>query len=332
MATRHAPLIVGLALVAACAQVPPPPAPVPVPAPPPVAAPEPPPPPPPPPPPVTPATIREAQVLADRTVVPLLEQGNEEQARVELDRALQKDPNNKLVANLLRQLNEDPTVMLGRESFAYTIRPNDTLSTIAAAYLKDKYLFYALARYNGIAVPRQVVAGQQIKVPGKAGTVVSKVPPAKGDNTPPAAPDTPPVAPPSASPMPAPAPVPPPPPPPPPPPAPVVLSPGEQALQAGAAAEKSGNLERALADYQRAATAGQPDAGDKVAAVRAKLKASYTRDARTARANQRLEAAITAWDRVLAIDPSDEAAKRERAQAVELKTKLDQQRRNDQSK
>ncbi len=327
MATRHAPLIVGLALIAACAQVPPPPAPVPAPAPPPVAAPEPP-PPPPPPPPVTPATIREAQVLAEKTIVPLLEQGNEEQARVELDRALQKDPNNKLVANLLRQLNDDPTMLLGRESFGYTIRPNDTLSTIAAAYLKDKYLFYALARYNGIAVPKQVVAGQQIKVPGKAGAAVPKAPPAKGDGTPPpAAPEAPPVATPPAAPAPAPAPS-----PPPPPPAPVVLSPGEQALQAGAAAEKSGNLERALAEYQRAAVAGQPDAADKVASVRAKLKAAYTRDARTARANQRLEAAIAAWDQVLTLDPSDEAAKRERAQAVELKAKLDQQRRVDPSK
>lgn len=62
------------------------------------------------------------------------------------------------------------------------------------------------------------------------------------------------------------------------------------------------------------------------------MKAAYTREARTARANQNLDAAIAAWDRVLSLDPSDEAAKRERTQAVELKAKLDQQRRIDQSK
>ena len=324
MAIRHAPLIVGLALIAACAQVPP--APAPVPAPPPAPAPEPPPPPPPPPPPVTPVTIREAQVLAEKTIVPLLEQGNEEQARVELDRALQKDPNNKLVVNLLRQLHDDPVAMLGRESFSYTIRPNDTLSSIAAVYLKDKYLFYALARYNGIAVPKQIAAGQLIKVPGKASTIAPKAPPTRVDAAPPAPPDATPVA---TPPPPAPAPA---PPPPAPAPVPVPPPPGEQAMQAGIAAENAGSLDRAFADYQRAAAAGRAGADDKVASVRAKLKAAYTRDARTARANQDLDAAIAAWDRVLALDPSDEAAKRERTQAVELKNKLDQQRRTDPSK
>ena len=97
-------------------------------------------------------------------------------------------------------------------------------------------------------------------------------------------------------------------------------------MQAGAAAERANALDRAYSEYQTAAAANQPGAAAKVEAVRAKLLASRIRDARTARANQDLDGAIKAWDRVLALDPTNEAAKAERNQTVELKKKLDQQR------
>ena len=48
----------------------------------------------------------------------LLEAGNEEQAKAELQRVLASDPNNKLAQNLLKQISADPVATLGRESFA----------------------------------------------------------------------------------------------------------------------------------------------------------------------------------------------------------------------
>ena len=117
--------------------------------------------------PPSPAQQAQAQKTAMQ-VVELLEAGNEDQATVELRRALELDPNNKLALNLMRQITADPQATLGRESFAYTVRPSDTLSRIAGRYLGDIYAFYILARYNGIQVPKRVSSGQVIRIPGKA--------------------------------------------------------------------------------------------------------------------------------------------------------------------
>ena len=117
--------------------------------------------------PVSPAAQAQAQKVA-MGAVGLLETGHEDQARVELQNALTLDPANKLALNLTRQLNVDPIAALGRDSFAYTVKPSDTLSQIAGRFLGDIYSFYILARYNDIKVPRQVAGGQVIRVPGKA--------------------------------------------------------------------------------------------------------------------------------------------------------------------
>lgn len=116
---------------------------------------------------VTPATIQLAQRLA-QSAVEMLEGGNEEQATAELQRALQNDPNNKLAQSLLRQIQSDPVGMLGRENFSYRVQPGESISRIAQRFLGDVHLFYALARYNDLKVPRMLQAGQTIKVPGKA--------------------------------------------------------------------------------------------------------------------------------------------------------------------
>ncbi|WP_457331325.1 LysM peptidoglycan-binding domain-containing protein, partial [Rhizobacter sp. P5_C2] len=120
-----------------------------------------------PPPPPTPAMQAQAQKVA-QGVVELLEAGNEEQARAELQRALSLDPANKLALNLQKQMTEDPQATLGRESFPYVVRAGDTLSRIAGRFLGDIYAFHILARYNNIKVPRQVGEGTTIRIPGKA--------------------------------------------------------------------------------------------------------------------------------------------------------------------
>jgi tetratricopeptide (TPR) repeat protein len=128
----------------------------------------------------------------------MLEVGHEEQALAEIQRALQADPANRLAQSLLKQIQTDPQVLLGREFFSYRVQPGESLSRIAGRFLNDVHLFYALARYNDIKVPRQLQGGQMIKVPGKA-------PPPSAAPTPPAAPVPAPLPPPAPAVVPPPA-------------------------------------------------------------------------------------------------------------------------------
>jgi hypothetical protein len=295
-------LLTGALLVAGCQQVPPP-APAPEPPPPPAAAPAP-----------VPEAAPAAPVVvpyapaqipkALTNVLTLLDNGRADEAKAELQRVLAGDPNNAKAKHLMAQITGDPVAMLGRESFPYTVRASDSMSSIAGRFLGDIGSFWILARYNGIAVPRQLAAGQTLRIPGKA--------------PPPAAPPPPPPAREAAAP--APAPEPPPAPPPPPPPAP---TPGTTAMQAGQAAEARGDLEGAYGAYQQAAAANQPGASAKADAVRKRLVQKYSLGARTAFAKQDLDGAIRGWESVLAVDPDNETAKLERQRALTLKAKVD---------
>lgn len=121
----------------------------------------------------------------------MLELGNEDQALAEIQRALQSDPNNRLAQSLLKQIQTDPVTLLGREHFTYRVEPGESLSRIAGRFLKDVHLFYALARYNDIKVPRQLQGGQTIKVPGRAPAAAPPAPPAPAPAPTPAPPPTP---------------------------------------------------------------------------------------------------------------------------------------------
>lgn len=281
----------------ACQQMPPP-APAPVKAPEPVAEAPAPAAPPAPAGPVTPAMQQQAQRMA-LAAVGMLESGNEDEAKAELQRALATDPHNKLALNLMRQIAADPVAALGRESFSYTVRPNETLSMIAARFMGDLYSFYILARYNSIAVPRQVAGGQTLRIPGKA-----PPPPAVAKEAPRAEPASPPVPVAAVA--------------PPPPPEPTAA---ERAMRAGAAAERAHDLERALAEYRKAASLNEPGADAKVEQVRKQLVQRYTLNARTAFAKQDLDGAIRAWERVLGADPANDTAKLEMQRAIALKDK-----------
>ena len=300
---RLALLFTAVSLVAACASKPPANAPTPAPSETPAPAAEA--PLPPPPPPMAPDQARKATLAA----ADLLEAGNEEQAKAELQRVLASDPNNKLAQNLLKQISADPVATLGRESFPYDVRPSDTLSKIAGRFMGDVYAFYILARYNDIKVPRQVAGGQVLRIPGKA-PPPGRPEPAAPTPPPPAAP----VAPPPVTPV-----APPPPPPPPPPPE---LTAGEKAMASAAAAERAGDLKKAQAEYKRAATLDQPGAAAKAESVRKEMIRRGTVQARNAFAKQDLDGAIVNWDRVLELDPGNETAKLERQKAIDLKERL----------
>jgi hypothetical protein len=96
-----------------------------------------------------------------------LDAGEEEKARVELEYARQLEPDNKQVACLWRGVTADPFTALGKESTAYTVHPGESLGIIARRAMGDVCEFYILARYNQIKVPRQLGAGQTIRIPGR---------------------------------------------------------------------------------------------------------------------------------------------------------------------
>lgn len=98
----------------------------------------------------------------------LLDQGRTEEARLRLDCALERDPQAPRAALLVEQLDADPVAYLGRQSFAYTVQPGESLSRLARRYLGNPLKFIALARYNDIAVPADLRVGQRIRIPGKA--------------------------------------------------------------------------------------------------------------------------------------------------------------------
>lgn len=138
-------------------------------------------------PPLTPQAVPKAVTGA----IELLEMGHEDQAATELQRVLAVEPNHRLAQSLMRQIKDDPVAMFGKESFPYRVQAGESLSRIAQRFLGDVHLFYALARYNDIKVPRQLAGGQQIRVPGKAPPPSALTPPAapvKGGASAPAVP------------------------------------------------------------------------------------------------------------------------------------------------
>ncbi|MBE7219391.1 MAG: LysM peptidoglycan-binding domain-containing protein [Caulobacteraceae bacterium] len=101
-----------------------------------------------------------------RRILELLDAGQRDQARADAAELVRQEPDNSLAKSLLNQIDADPKVLLGAQSFPYKIKPGETLSALAERFLHDKYLFYALARYNGIAAPGQAEVGATIMIPG----------------------------------------------------------------------------------------------------------------------------------------------------------------------
>ena len=268
-------------------------------------------------PPASPEGRQQAQKLA-LAAADLLQSGNEDGARTELKRALTLDGQNKLALSLSRQMTADPMTTLGRENFAYTVRPGDTLALLAQRQLGDAYLFYVLARYNDLKVPKQLSSGQVIRLPGKASVMREPSPPsASSTPTVPTPRTTPPVAAPPSSPPTAP---PQPPALPPPPPAP--MTPGEQAMRDGTAAERASDLPRALIAYRKADSLGQAGASVKADQMRTLLVGRHTLAARNAFTKQDLDGAIANWQRVIDLDANNGTAHSELERSKVLKKKL----------
>ena len=281
------------AILAGCATPPPAaaPAPAPVAAPAPVPAPA-------PAPELTPAQAKsQAQRLA-LDAVDQLQNGDEIAARATLDKAVALDPTNDLARKLQDQIKADAQKELGPVFFRYTVQRDDSLSKLAQQYLGDRFRFYILAKYNDMASPNKLAAGQVIKIPGRA----PATPPAAAA---PAAPAVDAVAK---------------------PPEPEAKPRDDVAdlLQKGKDLEASGNLEGAFAAYSEAAkkTPVNAEAVRRRDASRAALVRSLDREGTQAFQRQNLDLAITKWDRILELDPNNQKAKLERERCLELKKKM----------
>ena len=93
-------------------------------------------------------------------------------------------------------------------------------------------------------------------------------------------------------------------------------------MQSAQAAERSGNLDKALADYRLAASLGQAGSANKAEAVRKQLVDRHTQKARASMARQDLDGAIANWNRVLELDPGNDTARLEKQKALTLKEKI----------
>jgi tetratricopeptide (TPR) repeat protein len=103
----------------------------------------------------------------ERQAIELLDTGETATARERLECALESSPDSTMATLLIEQLDADPVASLGSRHFMYTVQSNDTLSKIAQQYLGSALRFVILARYNGIEVPANLVAGTVIKIPGE---------------------------------------------------------------------------------------------------------------------------------------------------------------------
>ena len=247
---------------------------------------------------------KEAQAAVEE-----LEDGHEDEARGLLRKAVNLDPNNKLAVSLLRQLNLDPVALFGRESFSYTVKPGESLSRIAGHFMGDIYLFYGLARYNDIKVPKQVAGGQVIRVPGRAPaeereparSAVKPAPKASRQAPPPAPAATPAPAPAASPATPA-----------------VLAAPAAPAVPASApAVVPAPPVAEPAAAVETAAAAKA-----KAEAQRKKLIEQHTQKARASLARQDLDGAIANWSKVLELDPGNDTARLERQKAIALKEKV----------
>ena len=152
-------------LVAGCATPPPTPPPAPAAAAPAEAAP---PPPAPAPPELTPAQAKaQAQKLA-LEAVDKLQNGDEAAARQLLTQSQALDSANDIARKMSDQIGADAQKELGAQFFRYTVQRDDSLSKLAQQYLGDRFRFYILAKYNDMASPNKLAAGQMIKIPGRA--------------------------------------------------------------------------------------------------------------------------------------------------------------------
>lgn len=104
------------------------------------------------------------------TAMELLEKGRVDAARRLLAALVEDTPDSRLLAKLIRQIDEPVEALLPGPYRRVEVGPGESLSLIAARELGDPLMFFALARLNEIEVPALVPAGFVLRVPETAPT------------------------------------------------------------------------------------------------------------------------------------------------------------------
>ena len=117
---------------------------------------------------ISPAQAKAQSQQFALQAVDQLQNGDEAGARQTLGKALSLDPANDIAKKMNDQIGADAQKELGATFFRYTVQKDDSLSKLAAQYMGDRFRFYILAKYNDIANPSRLAAGQVIKIPGRA--------------------------------------------------------------------------------------------------------------------------------------------------------------------
>jgi Tfp pilus assembly protein PilF len=106
--------------------------------------------------------------------VSLLEKGDSAGADTQLKQVLAQAPDNKSAQYLIQQIEAPVATLYPKASFPLKLDKNATLSVLAQTYLGNSLGFYGLARYNAIAVPSKIEAGQIIRIPETATALAAK--------------------------------------------------------------------------------------------------------------------------------------------------------------
>jgi hypothetical protein len=171
----------------------------------------------------------------------LLNAGDDAGARKRLTALLKRDPMNPSARLLNESIDRDPRDLLGPDSYAYVVRPGDTIVGLAERLLGNRLKAYQLGRYNGLKAPVVLIPGQSLRIPGAPprAAPVRRPEPRPTPAAPSARPRPAPARPAAAAPAPAAA----------------TANPGaaRQARTAGLAALNQGNVARAVGLLRRAA-------------------------------------------------------------------------------
>jgi|GEM_PF-3602780 len=95
-----------------------------------------------------------------------LMKGDRKGAEKLLKPLLKREPMNPRLALLRDSISGNPQEQLGPVNYPYTVRAGETIETIAENLLGNRLKAWQLARYNDLANPATLAAGQILRIPG----------------------------------------------------------------------------------------------------------------------------------------------------------------------
>lgn len=96
----------------------------------------------------------------------LLLAGDTGAARKRIKAVLKRDPLDPGALLLRDSIDRSPADLLGPQSYPYTVRAGDTVTSLADGVLGNRLKAIQLARYNDLSPPYALTVGQTLRLPG----------------------------------------------------------------------------------------------------------------------------------------------------------------------